>query len=127
MAYQAVSPGVTKFRIAATGTVCELDAKFKVVKKLKLVGYPLKARHARLAAMLMWLTGLVQIYKKTALIRDMFTSELEVAKFEGASIRTVSGIRGHIKKASNHGPAGTFRATFEDKIVMSGMAMLAIN
>lgn len=60
--------------------ILENDQATEIVKKLKLKGEPFK------------------IHKNSAFIRSMFTSPLEVAKFEGASLRTVSGIRGQIKK-----------------------------
>lgn len=101
LAIQRMSGNIPGFRIAATGIVLELDASFPVVKKLKLVGTPSK------------------IYKNTAYISGMFNSDLEVSRFEGASIKTVSGIRGSIKKALREGQPGSFRATFEDKIVLS--------
>ena len=100
-AFNSVTPKSEGFRVSATGVVLDIDHSVKIVKKLKLTGVPYK------------------IFKNTAFIKDMFTSGLEVAKFEGANVRTVSGIRGQVKRALPK-PDGAFRATFEDKVLMSG-------
>ena len=59
LAIQKMEQKQAGFRLAATGTILHQDHSAKVVKKLKLVGYPLKT------------------YKNTAFIRDMFTSQIE--------------------------------------------------
>jgi len=94
---------VDHFRVAATGGVLESAPNFNIVKKLKLVGEPYK------------------IFKNTAFVKGMFNSDLEVAKYSHAKIQTVSGIRGEIKKAE--GVKGSFRATFEDRILMSDLVV----
>jgi ribosome biogenesis protein BMS1 len=100
-AFNSLTPESKGFRVSATGVVLDIDHSVKIVKKLKLTGVPYK------------------IFKNTAFIKDMFTSALEVAKFEGANVKTVSGIRGQVKRALPK-PDGAFRAAFEDKVLMGG-------
>ncbi|KAJ3522810.1 hypothetical protein NMY22_g11729 [Coprinellus aureogranulatus] len=104
-AFNSLSSATPGFRVSATGVVLDIDRSVKIVKKIKLTGVPYK------------------IFKNTAFIKDMFSTALEVAKFEGANIRTVSGIRGQVKKAQPK-PDGAFRATFEDKILLSDIVFL---
>ncbi|KAL6660092.1 hypothetical protein ACP70R_002214 [Stipagrostis hirtigluma subsp. patula] len=117
LAVQNLSNTQVPFRITATGWIQEFNNTARIVKKIKLTGVPCK------------------IFKKTALIKGMFTSDLEVARFEGAAIRTVSGIRGQVKKAAKIEPGdmpkmkgesteGIARCTFEDRILMSDIVFM---
>ena len=99
---QRLDDKASHFRIAANGVIIEQNQNFRVMKKLKLIGEPYK------------------IHKNTAFIKKMFSSSLEVSRYEGAKLQTVSGIRGQIKKAVATGVQdGCFRATFEDKLKKS--------
>eukprot|EP00818_Percolomonas_sp_WS_P008861 CAMPEP_0117436418 /NCGR_PEP_ID=MMETSP0759-20121206/996_1 /TAXON_ID=63605 /ORGANISM="Percolomonas cosmopolitus, Strain WS" /LENGTH=1161 /DNA_ID=CAMNT_0005228015 /DNA_START=84 /DNA_END=3569 /DNA_ORIENTATION=+ len=106
VAFQSLDSDQQHFRIAATGFTMETDQKVEIVKKLKLIGYP------------------KNIKKNTCFITQMFTSDLEVAKFQGAKLRTVSGLRGRVKKAVRDDAPGDFRATFEDKLLPSDIVFL---
>lgn len=111
IAIQKMASSIKHWRISATGVILQLDATLNIVKKLKLVGTPFK------------------IHRHTAFVNGMFNSQLEAAKFEGASVRTVSGIRGTIKKSLRVGSMagardGSFRATFEDKPLLSDIVFL---
>jgi hypothetical protein len=103
--FQSMSRTTPFFRVSATAVVVELSQAFRIVKKLKLTGEAYK------------------ISKHTAFVHGMFNTELEVAKFAGAAIRTVSGIRGQVKRAVRERP-GAFRASFEDKVLASDIIFL---
>merc|ERR1711972_534871 len=104
------SSNLQGWRISATGTILGMEDSPRVMKKLKLVGIPYK------------------IHKRTAYIDGMFNSQLEVANFEGETIRTLSGIRGKIckpiKTGSNGWCPGGFRAVLEDKPLLSDIVFL---
>lgn len=93
------------FQIAGSGKIEEIkEDNFSISKKLKLVGYP------------------IEVHKNTAIIKDMFNSDLEVIKFTNSKIQTVSKIRGIVKKAVNK--EGNFRAKFEGQIKISDIIFL---
>lgn len=94
---------VKTFRVALTGTVVDVNPAPRVYKKLKLIGYPQR------------------IQRNTCWLGGMFTSQLEAEAFAGAGVRTVSGIRGIVKKAEAD---GLVRCTFEDTLRPSDVVFL---
>lgn len=122
LCFQAGAERAAGWRVAATGAVLGGDAAPRVVKKLKLVGEPSR------------------VHRRTAFVRGLFNSQLEAARFEGAAVRTASGVRGIVKrvasaraaakaaggggKGGDAAAAGVVRATFEDKILISDIVFL---
>ncbi|GET90111.1 hypothetical protein, conserved [Leishmania tarentolae] len=99
-------PRVPSFRIPCTGYTIGNDVSTHIVKKLKLTGTPAK------------------VEKTTAFIKGMFSSDVEAAKFIGAKLKAVSGIRGIIKSVMK-GKQGLVRATFEDKLFPSDIVFIS--
>ncbi|KAG5474433.1 hypothetical protein LSCM1_03215 [Leishmania martiniquensis] len=98
-------PRVPSFRIPCTGYTIGNDVSTPIVKKLKLTGTPAK------------------VEKTTAFIKGMFSSDVEAAKFVGAKLKAVSGVRGIVKSAIK-GKGGLVRATFEDKLFPSDIVFI---
>eukprot|EP00742_Colponemidia_sp_Colp-10_P016499 GILJ01018916.1.p1 GENE.GILJ01018916.1~~GILJ01018916.1.p1 ORF type:complete len:740 (-),score=203.73 GILJ01018916.1:80-2098(-) len=96
---------VHNFRPTCTGYTIGNDISTQVVKKLKLTGTPEK------------------VQKTTVFVKGMFNSDIEAAKFVGAKVKAVSGLRGIIK-AVMKGKNGLVRCTFEDKLLMSDLVFL---
>ena len=73
IAVQNLASGLSSWRISATAVVMELDARFDIMKKLKLVGHPYR------------------IERHTAYIKDMFTSEVRAPAKAKDSRYTAAG------------------------------------
>ena len=98
----------SNFNILFTGKVVSNNKKLNIFKKLKLKGL------------------IFNSFKKTAFVKNMFSSELETSRFIGSLIQTTVGIRGIIKKHIINGPGGSFRATFEQNVIPGEIVFLRI-
>ncbi|KAI3895010.1 hypothetical protein MKW92_036797, partial [Papaver armeniacum] len=99
---QSLADNKAAFRILAKASVLEFSHDTDIVKKRKRIGTP------------------YNIFKKTALIKGLFRSDLEIANFKNAKIQTASGISGKINKPAEkdliHGLDGIAKCTFKRKI-----------
>ena len=64
-----------------------------------------------------------EIFRNTAFIQRVFKNKVEINKFVGEKIQTVSWIRGQIKKQLVN-PSWAFITTFERKLVESDIVFL---
>lgn len=102
-AFQHIKEELVAFRVSGTGVTLKEMGDGKVVKKLRVKGYP------------------KEIHTRTAMIEGMFTSEVEANQFINAQVQTVSKIRGVIKAADKN---GIVRCSFEDQIRKSDIVFI---
>lgn len=102
-AFQHIKEDLVAFRVSGTGVTIKEMGDGKVVKKLRVKGTP------------------KEIHTRTAIIQDLFTSEVEANQFLNAQIRTVSGIRGVVKASDKN---GNVRCSFEDQIRKSDIVFI---
>ncbi|RZC85800.1 hypothetical protein C5167_026471 [Papaver somniferum] len=99
---QSLADNKAAFQNLAKASVQEFNHEIKMVKKRKRIATSYK------------------IFKKTVLIKDMFTSDLEIANFKDAKIQTARGISGMVDKPAGksltHGLEGIAKCTFKRKI-----------
>ncbi|KAI3877543.1 hypothetical protein MKX03_030653 [Papaver bracteatum] len=93
------------FRIAAKAIVLDPKPGMKIMKESKQKGTPLKLSK-----------------KRTALVN--FTPETKVSMYKGASIRTLSGIRGKINEAAKR--EGIAKCTFKCRISTSDIVFMRV-
>ena len=96
------------FDILFTGNVLSNNSTLNIFKKAKLKG------------------TVYNSFRKTAFVKNMFSNEMEIFRFMGSLIQTISGTRGIIKKYSINGPSGSFRATFEKNVMDGEIVFLRI-
>ncbi|KAI3854971.1 hypothetical protein MKX03_009129 [Papaver bracteatum] len=94
---QSLADNKAAFRILAKAPVLEFNHDIKILKKCKRIFF--------------------FIFKKTALIKDMFTSDLEIANFKNAKIQTARGsVPSPAGKSLTHGLGGIAKCTFKRKV-----------
>merc|ERR1719265_1722986 len=98
------------WRLLASGSSVVTQTPLRIVKKLKLIGTPFF------------------VHRYSALIQGMFNTDLEASRFQGALVQTPSGNKGTIKQILgeplNRSRYGSFRATFENRPLLSDIIFI---